>query len=333
MPGLSSLFSGLRSRQADARELEPLHGRPKRTILIQNYHTPASKALARDFKKIGFAVYSPDSDWGSISYYHDNSELGGKLVSKKDYFSLDPGYVLITCKPHELDMRVIAHAHNDKLILNIAEHDFTYQSGLGDIMICPDIRTFENYPAKLKHKLLYFPRPDLSQELSKDVAAAFASRRACSYISFPAQWPQGTAAFQRFKALYKGEFRAHGLEAPDGPLLHAHANQLMSSSFVTVHFKDKEAYGLSCLESMMLGTPIVSLNSFMHDKTLGRFFLTPANSILTDTVDEAVERLETLSLQDYAAMSAAARERVMELTSDARTVERLDAAISEYSPR
>ena len=82
----------------------------------------------------------------------------------------------------------------------------------------------------------------------------------------------------------------------------------------------------------MLGTPVVSLNRFMADKTLGRFFLSPQTAILVDTIDEAVERLESLTLDDYQAMSCAARARVMELTSDARTVDRLAAAIQEFSP-
>lgn len=326
--GLKRLFAG----RPESRMLTPMHGWPARTVLIQNYHPTACLALVRDFKKIGFRVVSPDSDWNRISYYASNAALGSELISQSAYMALPPGYILITCKPHEIDMRNIAHQHHDRMILNIAEHQNTYQTGLGDILLCPDIQNYENYPNSIRHKLLYFMRPFLSQVDQKDIAQCYQDKQICCYISKPQIWVEGTATYQQFKALYPHQCRFFGLDSPDGVLTPAETNANMARSFFTVHFKEKEAYGLSCLESMMLGTPVVSLNRFMADKTLGRFFLSPETAIVTDTVEQAVERLEALTLEQYRAMSLAAHKRVMELTSDSRTVDRLDAAIREYSP-
>lgn len=297
------------------------------TILIQNYHPPATTALIRDFKTIGFRVLCPDSNWGRISYYAPNDGLGGELIDFDSYMASAPGHLLICCKPQEEDMKAIARQHGDVVILNVAQHLHTYEEGLSDILICPDILTFEHYPEKIKHKLLYFPRPFLSIEARKDAEAAYRSRRVCSYISMPQWWPGGTRALDEFAGKYPHEFLRFGNETPDGPLTHTACNRSMVDSFLTIHFKEHEAYGLSCLESMMLGTPVVGLERFMHDKTLGRFFLTKDNSIVAKSIDEAVERALSLSLDEYEAMSKNCRQTVMSLTRTEVTTDVLSRAV------
>jgi hypothetical protein len=306
---------------------------PAKTILIQNYHPSATCALIRDFRRIGFTVYSPDSNWDRIGYYGDNTGLGGMLISQEDYFKLEPGFVLITCSWHEQDLGMIAKEHGDDLVLNIAQHGQFYEPGISHIMVCPDIITFDISPPDIRHKLLYFMRPHLSATPEKDLQICFLEKKICSYISTPHVWVKGHAAYMEFKDKYSHECRSHGFEAPDGHLSHADCNRLMSDSFLTAHFKDDEAYGLSCIESMMLGTPILGLRNLMNDKTLGRFFLDESNSILVNTVDEALERLYQLSMSDYVEMSQNARKRALELTSDDNTIVRLKQAFdSEYGP-
>lgn len=300
---------------------------PAKTILIQNYHPAGTAALIRDFCRLGFTVYSPDSNWGRITYFGDNAGLGGNLISMRDYMALDPGYLLLTCKPQEEDLKAIAREHGDTIILNIAQQHQFYEPDISDVMICPDIATFEEYPSRVEHKLLYFPRPILNESFPKDVNAAFASKIVCSYISIPHVWPRGYPTYLAFKDAYPHQTYLFGHESPDGLLGHVACNARMASSYFTVHFKDHEAYGLSCLESMLLGTPIVSLRSFMQDKTLGRYFLNEKNSIVVDTLEQAVNRLLSLSLDEYCTMSANARQRVLDQTADDRTIDRLRRAL------
>jgi len=300
-----------------------------RSILVTNYHPTGTAALIRDFLAIGFTVYSPDSDWGRIRYYAPNDELGGNLLSFEDYMRKEPGFVLITCKAQEEDLKAIGRLHGDSFVLNIAQQHHVYEPGLSDVMICPDIVSYETYPGDMRHRMLYFPRPVLGAPEAKDIEACFAEKRTASYINLPHIWSEGFPAFCEFQAKYPGQALLFGHQGPDGMLTHAQCNEWMRSSYFTVHFKEQEAYGLSCVESMMLGTPVVSLKRFMDDKTLGRCFLTPDNSVVTETVDEAIQRLQAMDIETYRAMSQAARARVLDLTSEARTTDRLRRAMDD----
>lgn len=299
----------------------------QKSILIQNYHPQGTEALIRDFKRIGFRVLSPDGDWGMISYYADNSGLGSELVSFEQFSEIDSGFVLIGCKAQEDDLKAIARRHGDKLVLNIAQQHHVYEPNISDVMICPDIALWNNYPDNMTHKLLYFPRPIIADVPSKDVIRSFSSRTVASFISMPTFWKRGLPAFETFRSHWKGPCHMFGHQAPDGMLTHSQCNEQMAASFFTVHFKDDEAYGLSCLESMMLGTPVVSTHEFMRGKTLGEFFLRPDNAIVTDTIEQAVAALEALTLEEYERLSRNAKATVLDLTSDSRTIEPLRSAM------
>ena len=196
------------------------------------------------------------------------------------------------------------------------------------MLLCPDVNLWRSYPEPIAHRLLYFPRPIVAPVPLKDTAESFAGRAVASYINVPSFWQRGVAAFEAFRGLWTGPCRMFGHDASDGMLTHAQCNAQMAASFFTVHFKEDEAYGLTCLESMMLGTPVVSTHDFMRDKTLGEFFLTPENSVVTDTIEQAVEALNRLTLDEYKALSRNARQTVLDLTSDQRTIEPLRHAMA-----
>lgn len=301
----------------------------QRTILIQNYHPPGTQGLIRDFKKIGFRVVAPDSNWGRISYYAPNDGLGGELISYEDFVALPPAYVMIACKPQEEDFKKLARSGNHGIILNIAQQHHEYESGISDIMICPDIGLYNSYSSHIKHKLLYFPRPFIESIPTKNIEAAYYGKKIYSYINLPHHWPRGSQAFAEFTSKYDGECEQYGTDASGGALSHAQCHTKMAEAFFTVHLKDAEGYGLTCLESMMIGTPVVGLNSLMAGTTLKAFFLDDTTSILADTIDELVARIDAITLQDYAAMCKACESRVLDLTSDARTVDKLREAIEE----
>lgn len=301
------------------------------SILIQNYHPQGTEALIRDFLKIGFRVYSPDTDWGRIEYFASNEGLGGEIISFEEYMKLDLGFVLIGCKAQEQDLKSIAAQHGDQLVLNIAQQHHVYEPGISNILICPDISLWRSYPDPIAHRLLYFPRPVIAEVPAKDIEGSFNSRIIASYISVPTFWKRGLPAFETFRDQWKGACYMFGHQASDGMLTHAQCNSQMAASFFTVHFKDDEAYGLSCLESMMLGTPVVSTHAFMRGKTLGECFLTPENSIVTDTIEQSIAALEALTLAEYERLSHHARATVSDLTDDSRTVELLRRTMDSVS--
>ncbi|MCJ2047989.1 hypothetical protein MKK58_26125 [Methylobacterium sp. J-078] len=293
----------------------------KLMILIQNYHEPATQALVRDFKKIGFEVISPDSDWGKISYYAPNQNIGSKLVSYEEFLILSPNYVMIACKPQESDFKKLANDVKAKIILNIAQQHHEYEPNISDIMICPDIGLFNSYSSYVKHKLLYFPFPYLDNIVPKDLHNSYRNKIARSYISFPKYWPIGTKYLEEFRGLYSGNFEMYGHETINGVLSHSDCHEKMSESFFTVHFKEAEAYGLSCLESMLLGTPVITLDHLMKQTTLGKFFLDNTTSVSASSVKEAIDKIDNMSFEDYSQMSVNCSNRVKELTADSKTVD------------
>lgn len=298
-----------------------------KSILIQNYHPQGTEALIRDFTSIGFKVFSPDSDWGRIKYFAENTGLGGEIVSFDEYMAMDAGFVLIGCKAQEDDLKSIAYQHGDKMILNIAQQNHVYEPNISNILICPDIGLYRSYPDPIRHRLLYFPRPVVADVPAKDIVQSFEDRTIASFISMPTFWTRGLPAFESFRAQWQGSCYMFGHQATDGLLTHAQCNARMVTSFFTAHFKDEEAYGLSCLESMLLGTPVVSTHEFMRDKTLGEYFLNPENSIVTDTIEQAIAALETLTLDEYRQLSRNARATVLNLTANERTVDVLAHAV------
>lgn len=300
----------------------------QKTILIQNYHPQGTAALIRDFQKAGLRVISPDSDWGRIGYFADNSDLGGELVSLEQYMGMEPGFVMVGCKAQEEDLKSIARQHGDLMVLNIAQQHHVYEPNISDVLICPDIALWNSYPDFFSHRLLYFPRPIIAEVSSKNVLKSFEDRTIASYISIPTFWKRGLPAFENFRSQWQHSCYMFGHQASDGMLSHSECNERMVQSFFTAHFKDDEAYGLSCLESMMLGTPVVSTKEFMEGKTLGECFLTPENSIVTNTVEEAVRALQDLKIYEYEHLSKNAIKTVLDLTSDANTVDKLRAAMN-----
>ena len=296
------------------------------TILVQNFHFSATVALIRDFKKVGLRVLCPDSNWG-FDYYFPNDGVGGELISKDEYFKIASGRALIACRPQERDISELAACHGDKIVLHVANHHTYYKQGLSDVLICPDIITYQSYPEDIRHKLLYFPRPYLSANERKDIALSYSRKLLSSFINQPSIWVLGEEAFIKFASTCPFEIKRFGDGAKDGALNPYECNLQMARSFLTVHFKDQEAYGLSCLESMMLGTPIVTLECFLGDKTLGRYFLNERNSICTKTTEEAIDRLTNLSFEEYSMMSESCINTVYELTNDKNTVDRLREVI------
>lgn len=293
----------------------------RNAILIQNYHTSATKALARDFKKIGLDVISPDSDWGMIPSFATNTVIGSALVSYDEFINHPPLYVLIPCKHHEETLKNLADRVNSTIILSVAQQYHEYNPGISDIMLCPDIGLYLGYSSFVKHKILYFPRPHLDASPVKDLRSSYLSKTINSYISLPKHWPVGAKCFAEFKRLYKHKCAWYGLEAEDGELLHHQCHEKMVESLFTVHFKEQEAYGLSCLESMMLGTPVIGLRNLMYGTTLGAFFLDKKTSIIASSIEELVEQVNGVSFDQYEEMSKNCVNRVLDLTSDKKTVD------------
>lgn len=287
-----------------------------RTILIQNFHVGNTVALVRDFKSLGYRVLMPNNDWGGlIGYFFSNENLEGELIGRKEFEVLPPGDVLIGCYEQMNDFAAIARNHGDRIILHTAGNNVPYYAGLSNHLISPDIQTFNNYTAD--HKMMYFYPPTIVTDYKKDLRESFKSNIVCTYNHFYNKyWPEAFAEAVRFETLFGGKVFFYGEQTRDGKLEMKIAQETMARSKFTLYFKPKDCYGNAVLESMVLGTPVIAMSKYIEDKTLGMFFINSNNSIIVNSPEEAIERVNRLTFQEYEALSNAGKAKVATMTAD-----------------
>lgn len=295
-------------------------------VLIQNFHPNNTIALIKDFKAIGYTVFMPDSNWNDrIRYYFDNSGFGCELISYNEWMALPPGDIIIGCYELERDLKIVARMHKDRCILHVSSNNTPYEHGI-DYLLSPDIQTFNNYPAK--NKMLYFYTP-ITFNLKKDLKKSFNNKIISSYIHFYSKyWTESYKLASEFKSKYSGNVNFFGAENINGQLAEKDAQENMVKNIFTLYFKEKDCYGNTVLESMALGTPVIAYKPFIIDKTLGMFFLNNTNSIIVDSVDEAIERLKSLTLDEYTKLSINAIITVNTLTETTQRLNKLKETLN-----
>lgn len=289
-------------------------------ILIQNFHGSATRAIVEDFCALGYRVLMPGDDWdGKIACFMPNYEICAsvqvELVSEADYFSMPQGDLLLGCIEHEKSLALIAKKHKDRIILHAPQNNVPFSLGVGDILLSPDIQTYMYLP--IAKRMLYFPRVRLSgwEEHVKPLEDAWAEKHIGIYANcYQRVSKVGYTLSQIFAERYP--IVIYGSESKHGFLEGSAVFERMSSSWLTLHFKEKEAYGCSVLESMLLGTPVISLRGMIWDKTLGVFLLNEENAILGFSIDELWERLSNLAFEDYVSMSKAAQRDAKSFMAD-----------------
>lgn len=297
-------------------------------ILIQNFHPANTEALIRDFRALGYKIIMPKDDWGRIGYYFPNDQFQGvDLLTWEEYMETPKGDVLVACFEQQNDFRGIANIHGDRILLHTAGNNVPYDHGLSQHLLSPDIQTYNNYPAR--NKMLYW-FPPVIHNIEKDLLKSYKSDLICAYIHYYAQfWVRSYEDALKFEESFGKKVFFYGAETRDGQLSHKEVHEKMAESMFTLYFKEKDCYGNTVLESMALGTPVIALRKYIHDKTLGMFFLDEFNSILVDSPDEAVGKLRNLSYEEYARLSKSSIATVAKLTDNEKRLKQLEYILSQ----
>lgn len=295
-----------------------------KTILIQNFHIANTLAIIKDFKALGYRIVMPKDNWnGRLKYYFENYDyMEGDKLTYEEFMALPAGDILVACYEQQDDFEAIAKEHGDRLILHTAGNNVPYRHGISQHLISPDIQTYNNYPAQ--YKMLYWFPPFLVVDTDKDLDKSFESNLICGYVHFYQQyWPDSWNNAKRFEQLYGEKVYLYGYENPDGALdLKGTQNRMKESKF-TLYFKEKDCYGNAVLESMALGTPVIAMRRYIHDKTLGMFFLNDENSIIVDSPEEALQKIKLVSRAKYEEMSKNAVETIAKLTDNEKRLQQM----------
>ena len=297
-------------------------------LLLSNWHETHGQAIVDDFKAVGWNVYAPITDWGHIGYYQDNRRLrGAKLITLQEWIDLDNRHIMCGCTEQMHDMARLADITNSKLMYTVSKNNAEYPHN-SDFLLSPDIQTFNNYPAK--YSMLYFYEPRVLN-IPKDFRLSMGRNKIKTYIhKYSQHWKEGYAELEKFEKIYGKEVEIYGKDNRNGVLPLGEVHRHMSESFFTLYFKEKESYGSMAIESMMLGTPLIALKKFIYDKSIS-MFVDESNSILGQTVEECVEKINNLKIQDYINLSQNAKKTAKINTDKKRRREELKRLLDMYT--
>lgn len=297
----------------------------QKTILIQNYHSTATRLIVEDFKNIGYEVIMPCNNWqGMIKYFFSNEGLGGKLVTYDEFiYGYKDADILIACIEQQNDFLEISKFRRNRIILHTGQNNDPYHAGISQHLMAGDIQLYNRYDCA--NKMLYFMQP-IIPEMSKDFNKCWKNKVFNTYIhSYQKFFPVGYGKMIEFQDKFS-IVNSYGFEC-DKELTHVEVLNRMNESTFTMFFKDKEAYGLMVIESMLMQTPVVTLKSFIEDKTLGQYFLNDGNSIIGDTVDDCISKIMALDIDIYTRMCVNARDDAMTLTNNKNRRDQLKAML------
>lgn len=282
-----------------------------KTILIQNFHYNSTRALINDFIALGYEVVMPVDNWGGkITTFHSNIMFGQRLISEAEYYSMPSSDLLIGCREQEVYMLPIAQHHGDRIIIHTAQNEDPYQKGY-EYVLASDILFYNSYSSK--NKMLYFTKPPIHIQGEKDLQISWNGEIKTFIHSYAQYFPEGYQKMQELSQKYQ-KVLCYGDGNEMGAITELQSQSLMLQSKFTLYFKDRDCYGYMPIESMLLGTPLISLWPFIKGKTLGEYFIKKENAVVGETVDEVVDILKRLTFEQYCQMSWEARVLAEKLT-------------------
>lgn len=284
-----------------------------------------TQALIRDFNRLGYKVYSPIDNWsGRITYYREGAtSLDSKflkdteLITYNQFIDIKPSHVVAGCFEQYEDFTKLADEVGAKIVIGVAGNDQPIYRA--DYLLSPDIATFSKY--QIKTKLLWLHEPVIPF-VEKDIIKAYEGKVINSYVSnYEEFFPVGYNYATQFKKEWK-TCTFYGQEFEYIEDRNELAKKYVDSMF-TMYFKDIDCYGQVVLESMALGTPVIAIQSLIHGKTLGTYFLNDSNAIIGDTLQTIYAKLNRLTLEEYKAMSMNAQNTIRYLTEPTQRIAKM----------
>lgn len=279
-------------------------------IFVTNYHNGVNKGMVEDFHDIGAEVYMPKDNWERIGFYAPNDEHQGiaHLISYDEFMRLPRMAIVIPCNQLIDDFMELYRERGsiDTLVYLTAQSISDFPLHGADYVLTHDINY--HHMTSAKHKMIYFCRPRIYLPQTKDLRACYDRMQINLYIhNFRgAGFEPEYADAKRFRELWGKPIPFYGYGNENGELLEKQVQEHMMESAFTLLFKRRETWAQLGNASMILGTPLIMLKKYMNN-LLTVYEITEDNTVLGETPEELVEKIRSMSFEQYETLSWQAR--------------------------
>ena len=281
-------------------------------ILLPDMHKNFTRSMCYVLGELlNYNIFIPDTSWATVIGYGDKWNLNKietyfaknpnvKTISWEEFKDSTIDIVMSPCIEQQADIikniiipfqdryKYVSYYGNEyvngyipwqyfknHLSADLNSHIEAIHSGVHAARILPPIK-YEDYPFKFN-------------TTSMDIN---------TYIHYyQYSWKSGYAMYQAIKEIFQQyKFRhygKHGEEEIDELDMYSKITQ----SAATIHLKDREGYGMSVIESMASGRPIIGFRPVISTKRLAAW-VTDNVSILFDSVEELSVKLDKFAIVD-----------------------------------
>lgn len=279
-------------------------------IFTTNYHNGVNYNMVRDFVSVSNTVYMPIDNWKKIWFYAPNDEHRdvAKLVAYEEFISLPPMAIVIPCN-QLIDPFMQFYRDRgqvDVLVYLTAQSISAFPDDGSDFILTHDIEYHRRTEAK--YKMIYFCKPRLYLPQIKDLKTSYESKQINLFVNNfrgPGFEPEYADA-KLFREAYMRHIPFYGYDNEDGMLSEVEVQERMLNAAFTLVFKRRETWGQTTNVSMLYGTPLIMLRKYMNN-LLTQYEITEDNSILGDSVEELIDKINTMTFEQYETMSWQAR--------------------------
>jgi len=280
-------------------------------IFMPDIHPGLTYSLAKTFSEIGATLYIPGYTFNNVIKYgrkwsqeEIDSELGIENVHAMEYdevLSRPPRIFMVTCAEvsHDLINNLWKKRKNKiRLIFFCGNNDtfYYYWYNFGNICrhaICADILSYISSRNAGVSSIYYYPWNNYSSFCFKGASDIKIVR---SYIN-------------QYSRLFRSDYRMSDElmsllpEVEWGCVDGVGRNEipaLMENSMATLHIKNQEGFGLSIIESLSVGRPVILYRPYSYNRTYRNWCIDGLTALYFDTEEEFVKKMRTfISCDNY----------------------------------
>lgn len=264
-------------------------------ILTFNVHGVLTQSLVTALRLLGHELWLPvggPEDW-------KNRKLGaveGSLDWTGGAMGVGPGAIhdmpfdAVLIPGHDVQRDVLRwvwpaqEAHGARLIFFCGNELPHYRWDLAQNVMAADRASYEYAQARQMHSISYYPWFDFEQFPFAGTSDVPIIR---TYIyNYHKRFKKDFEAIERMIAKSPGL----ALEHVDGTD-HQAVPGFMRDSMLTAHFKPKDGYGYSIIESLASGRPVFMPRKYVTGKTLENWVIDGQSAILFNQEEEGLEKL------------------------------------------
>jgi len=279
-------------------------------IFLPDIHPGLTFSFAKTFFEIGDTLYIPGHSFNKVVKYgrkwsqeEINSELGLEnvyAIEYEDVLSRPPHIVIVSCAEvsHDIINNLWKKLKNKmRLIFYCGNNDTFYYywyhfRNICRYAICADILSYISSRNAGVSSIYYYPWNNYSSFCFKGASDIKIVR---SYIN-------------QYSRLFRSDYRmseelmsllpevewrcVDGVRRNEIPAL-------MENSMATLHIKNQEGFGLSIIESLSVGRPVILYRPYSYNRTYRNWCIDGLTALYFDTEEEFVKKMRAFISCDY----------------------------------